>query len=238
MILKMTGRILFTLLGLHVACFLFAQNQDTIYFNRTWQETVKDSGYYYRVQYFNEEEKLFYVKDYYPNHGLQMSGKYLSFDPQVRQGKFFWFFSNGQLRQVTEYDHNEVIDVITSFDEQGNMMESIEWADVDTPPEFPGGIENFLNYIDDNLRYPRKAVKNGIQGRVVVSFVLDKEGKPDKIKVRKSVDPMLDKEAIRVIEKSPRWKPAIHHGNLVEMPILIPINFILKKNSYKSFHSN
>jgi protein TonB len=234
----MTKRILFTFLCLHFAGIMLAQDQDTIYFNRKWQQTIKDSGYYYRIQKYNVDEKLFYVKDYYPNHALQMSGKYISFDPQIRQGKFFWFFSNGNLRQVTEYNHNEVIDVIISFDEQGNMLESVEWADVDTPPEFPGGLGNFLQYIDDNLRYPKKAIRNRKQGRVVVTFVLDKEGVPTKIKVTKSIDPILDKEAVRVIESSPKWRPAIHKGEKVEVPILIPINFTLKKKSAKSFHSN
>lgn len=233
----MSFRVLFLLIGLLVASNLLAQNQDTVYFNNVWQETVRDSAYYYRIQYFNEDDTLFYVKDYYPNHQLQMSGTYVSFEPQIRQGKFFWFFSNGKLRQVTEYDQNEIIDVITSFDEQGNKMESVEWAEVDTPPEFPGGLGNFLNYVDDNLRYPRKAFRQGIQGRVVVSFLLDTDGKPGNIKITKSVHPILDKEAVRVIKKSPAWKPARHNGQLVEIPILIPINFILKKNS-KGFHSN
>lgn len=232
----MTNKIFFTLLGVVFAFSIYAQNADTIYFNQVWQETVSDSAYYYRVQYFNEDDKLFHVRDYYPNDVLQMTGSYVSFDPQIRQGKFFWFYSNGNLRQVTEYNQNEIIDIITSFDEQGNMIESFAWADVDTPPEFPGGLENFLRYIDDNLRYPKKAVKKGIQGRVVVAFVLDKEGKPDRVRVTKSANPMLDSEAIRVIKNSPAWKPSFHQGESVEVSLLIPIDFILRKKEGRGLH--
>jgi protein TonB len=84
------------------------------------------------------------------------------------------------------------------------------WTRVDVQPKFPGGIANFYKYIGENLKYPKDAKRQGIQGKVMVEFVIDSIGviKPSSIKVAKGIFPSCDEEAIRVISQSPHWTPA------------------------------
>jgi protein TonB len=81
---------------------------------------------------------------------------------------------------------------------------------VDVQPKFPGGIGNFYKYIGENLKYPKDAKRQGIQGKVMVEFVIDSTGvvPPSSVKVAKGIFPTCDEEAIRVISQSPAWTPA------------------------------
>ena len=79
----------------------------------------------------------------------------------------------------------------------------------DKLPEFPGGITEFMKWLTKNLRYPEQARSNKIQGKVVVSFIVNKDGSISSPTVQKSVDPLLDREALRVIRMMPHWKPGI-----------------------------
>lgn len=83
------------------------------------------------------------------------------------------------------------------------------------------------------LKYPQSAVENGIQGRVLVDFIVDKEGKVTDVRVIRGVDPLLDDEAIRVISASPKWKPGKVNGNRVRTSITLPIEFRLEKKGSK-----
>ena len=98
---------------------------------------------------------------------------------------------------------------------------------VDTMPQFPKG-DNYINgFIYRQLRYPDSAVKSNQQGRVVVGFIVDKEGWVCNIKILKSVCPELDREAMRVIGNMPRWTPGKHNGKNVNVKYNLPVKFIL-----------
>lgn len=92
---------------------------------------------------------------------------------------------------------------------------------------FPGGVNNFYNYIGHNLRYPENAIKNKIEGKVSVSFVVDKNGKLVEIKIIKGVSPDIDAEAVRLFRNSPRWMPGIQNGILVKQQYAMNIIFQL-----------
>ena len=81
------------------------------------------------------------------------------------------------------------------------------------------------------LKYPQKAVEEGIQGRVMVDFIIDKEGNVTDVKVVRSVDPLLDDEAVRVVSASPKWRPGRVNGAKVRTSMTIPVEFILEKKS-------
>lgn len=98
---------------------------------------------------------------------------------------------------------------------------------VEIMPQFPGGNMAMNGYIYKQLRYPDSAVKNNRQGRVVVSFVIDKEGWVCNMKIMKSVSPELDREAMRVIGNMPRWTPGKHNGKNVNVKYSIPVRFVL-----------
>ncbi len=99
---------------------------------------------------------------------------------------------------------------------------------VEYMPQFPGGEKALMGFIRNNLKYPVIAQEKGITGSVVVNFLVSSTGKITMVKVDKSVDPSLDAEAIRVVEKMPDWKPGKQGGKPVEVNYSIPIEFALK----------
>ena len=94
-------------------------------------------------------------------------------------------------------------------------------------PKYPGGLAECMKFLSKNIQYPKKARENGTQGRVVVQFVVDKDGSIDDIKIVKSVSWELNDEAKRVIKKMPKWKPGTIGGEPARMQSTLPIMFRL-----------
>ena len=94
-------------------------------------------------------------------------------------------------------------------------------------PEYPGGMGELMKYLSMNLRYPKEAQAKGIQGRVVVQFVVNKDGSITDSKVVKAVDPQLDAEALRVVNAMPHWTPGKQKGEPVRTHFTIPVSFRL-----------
>jgi TonB family protein len=98
---------------------------------------------------------------------------------------------------------------------------------VEQMPEFPGGEVALRKYISENIKYPVEAKEKGIQGKVFVTFVVNSTGKVEKAKIARGVDPLLDAEALRVVEQLPEWKPGRQKGEAVSVSYTVPINFAL-----------
>lgn len=99
---------------------------------------------------------------------------------------------------------------------------------VEKQPEFPGGNAAMMKFLGDNIKYPAVAQENGIQGRVIVNFVVEKDGALSDMQVVRSQDAALDKEAVRVIESMPRWKPGTQRGEAVRVRYTLPVVFRLQ----------
>ncbi|MCF6358816.1 MAG: energy transducer TonB [Draconibacterium sp.] len=99
---------------------------------------------------------------------------------------------------------------------------------VEEMPEFPGGEKALLNYLATNVKYPVIAQENGIQGKVYITFVVDKNGSINNVSVLRGVDKSLDNESIRVISSMPKWKPGKQRGKAVKVQFTVPIVFELK----------
>lgn len=95
-------------------------------------------------------------------------------------------------------------------------------------PEFPGGMKEMLKFLQENVKYPENAMKNNVQGRVIVQFVVEKDGTPTEFKVLRSVDPDLDAEALRVMKAMPKWKPGMQKGQVVRVKFTVPVSFKLQ----------
>ena len=95
-------------------------------------------------------------------------------------------------------------------------------------PDFPGGQAALMQYLAKNIKYPTIAQENGTQGRVIVQFVVNKDGSIVDAKVVRSVDPYLDKEALRVINTMPKWKPGMQRGKPVRVKFTVPVMFRLQ----------
>ena len=96
---------------------------------------------------------------------------------------------------------------------------------VEQMPSFPGGLQNLMNYLSSHMNYPAIALENGIQGRVLCSFVVEKNGSIGDVKVERGVDPSLDKEAIRVIRNMPNWNAGKQNGLPVRVRYFLPVTF-------------
>lgn len=101
---------------------------------------------------------------------------------------------------------------------------------VEEMPTFPGGDEALLKLIAETIKYPEEAVNNGIQGRVTLRFVVAADGSVKKVEVIRSVYPLLDQEAVRVVSNLPKWKPGKQNGQPVPVWFFVPVTFRLKYN--------
>jgi len=99
---------------------------------------------------------------------------------------------------------------------------------VEEMPQFPGGQAALLEYLAKNIKYPVVAEENGVQGRVIVTFVVERDGSITDVKVVKSVDPSLDKEAARVVKSMPKWQPGKQNGSAVRVKYTVPVTFRLQ----------
>lgn len=101
----------------------------------------------------------------------------------------------------------------------------------ETMPQFPGGQELLLKYLADNIKYPASAVKAKKQGRVIVTFIVQKDGSVTHAKIAKSIDPELDAEALRIVKGMPKWTPGTQNGKPVSVRYMVPVKFSLQKDA-------
>jgi len=105
----------------------------------------------------------------------------------------------------------------------GKVYEKVEQM-----PEFPGGQTELINFLMKSVKYPRESMEKGIQGKVFVSFVISKKGSVLNSKIERGVDPLLDAEALRVVNSMPEWIPGKEKGKKVAVQFTLPISFRLQ----------
>ena len=124
-------------------------------------------------------------------------------------------------------DVKEKADVVeVPIDQSATKDEA--FAVVEQMPEFPGGMKELMTFLKDNIQYPKAAQDKKVQGRVIVQFVVEKDGTPTEFNVLRSIDPDLDKEALRVLGEMPKWKPGMQKGQAVRVKYTVPVNFKLQ----------
>ena len=126
---------------------------------------------------------------------------------------------------VREANTSEVTDVKINKVDNDTIYNVVEVA-----PEFPGGMDKMAKYLSENIKYPEEAKEKGISGRVFISFVIEKDGSVTEVKVMRSVNPIVDNEAVRVVKAMPKWKPGLMKGKPVRVSYVLPINFKLDDN--------
>ena len=113
-------------------------------------------------------------------------------------------------------------------DEKPKEEETKVFDVVEQMPSFPGGDAELMKFLHDHMKYPAVAEENGMQGRVICTFVVERDGSITDVKVIKSVDPSLDKEAIRVLKSMPKWIPGKQNGSAVRVKYTVPVTFRLQ----------
>ena len=111
--------------------------------------------------------------------------------------------------------------------EEADPMEI--FINVEIMPEFPGGDNALLKWIAERISYPTAAAENGIDGLVSCSFIVNADGSISDVEVLRSRDPLLDKEAVRVLKLMPKWKPGVQQGKNVRVKYSVPVRFRLRK---------
>ena len=115
-----------------------------------------------------------------------------------------------------------------AIDEAPKEEETKVFDVVEQMPSFPGGDAELMKYLSTHIKYPVVAEENGIQGRVICTFVVERDGSITDVKVVKSVDPSLDKEAMRVLKSMPKWIPGKQNGSAVRVKYTVPVTFRLQ----------
>ncbi|WP_343530581.1 TonB family protein [Pedobacter sp.] len=103
------------------------------------------------------------------------------------------------------------------------------FVSLENPPKFPGGINDFYKFLGDNIKYPEEAAKQDIEGNVFVSFIVEKDGSLNDIKIDKGLGYGTDEEAVRILKLSPKWNPGTQNGKAVRVKYNLPIKFSLSK---------
>jgi protein TonB len=123
----------------------------------------------------------------------------------------------------------EIMDYVEVVEEEVVEEEAIPFQLVEEKPSFQGGDANqFSKWVNSRLVYPEIAKENGVQGRVTLQFTVEKDGTVTKVKVLRCVDPSLDKEAVRVVSMSPKWKPGKQRDRAVPVTYTFPVIFQLR----------
>ena len=141
-----------------------------------------------------------------------------------------------EIQDELEIEDTEATDktAITAVMQVSNNKEEEEKEEtpvffiVEEMPDFPGGQLALRKFIAQAIKYPVIAQENGIQGKVFVNFVVEKDGSVTKATIARGVDPSLDKEALRVVNSLPKWKPGRNKGEVVAVSYTLPINFVLQ----------
>lgn len=166
---------------------------------------------------------------------LKKDGKYKEWynngkihcDIDYKNGKFdgliLTYWENGKLKREEDFLDGKSIGGIC-FDSLGNKL---DYSPYEIMPIFPGGERALLNYISKKLEYPFEMQRQGIQGKVIIRFVIDKDGRATNIDIIKGSRNEFNQEAIRIIKSLPQWKPGIQDGEIVKVYYTLPINFSL-----------
>jgi TonB family protein len=227
-----------------MACF---GQTDTLklFYNKDWKVIRNPSEAEYSRIAFENDNGYWEVKDYYKNKQLQMEGFYLDKKLTRKQGHFLWYYENGKVKTKAQYNNNNQIDdyyeyyeggqidTFRKFDNSGKLLEENLYKKDGSDShfsnaEFPGGSQEMYRFLGERTKYPKDLRKKGLEGKVVVSFVVETDGSLNNVNVLASPHSSLSWEAVRVVNQMPKWKPAARDEIPVRIQYNLPINFTLQ----------
>ena len=207
--------------------------------------TACSDGKVQRISSDATKSELNIVKEEVPKPGDRQLEGDISFSDEAKYAEE----ENRKLGEIPSNPRMEITKERTSNDRKGTtskkskkgntaLMQSAVDTDsiensnifgvVEEMPSFPGGQGALMQYLASNIKYPVVAQENGVQGRVIVSFVVERDGSISDVKVARSVDPSLDREAQRVVKSMPRWSPGKQNGSTVRVKYTVPVVFRLQ----------
>jgi len=182
----------------------------------------------HRAFYSKEIPSIYFTTGRFPEYGTERDTQaIIDFDMMERELEYIYNYSIALCNGIQPLFNSE--EAVRNAGARGGV---IAYYDCDVRPTFFGSSDPkyFLSrWVYNYLKYPKDAVKDGIQGRVLVDFIIDEKGKVQDVKVVKGVDPLLDEEAVRVVSASPDWKPGQVDGKKVKSEMSLYIEFKLTK---------
>lgn len=214
----------------------YSQEIKTIYFDSKSNEVLENTGYEYKRVISNSSATIIEIKEYYSNGELKLNctsiikKKYdlASFDVvnlkksnKIKlDGEFIEYYPTGEKKHESFYKKGKIQKSL-NYTESGEIVYFI----VDRMPVFIGGDDKLREYLSSEVQYPNEALDSGVQGMVFISFVVNKQGNVENAVVARGIHPLLNKEALRVIESMPAWIPGTLNGTPENVAYTIPINF-------------
>lgn len=143
------------------------------------------------------------------------------------------YMSAAKLKKSLDAEVSPAAQDLTITAAPGTESKVYDFVSIETQPSFPGGMDKFYSYIATNVKYPELAIKNNIQGKVFLSFIVERDGQLSDIQVVRKLGAGTDEEAIRIMRNSPRWTPGTSGGKTVRVKYNIPISFTLNSGQPK-----
>ncbi|MFN8352912.1 MAG: TonB family protein [Spirosomataceae bacterium] len=207
--------------------------------------TGSSEGAILQRKMFISKDSLYEVRDFNTSGQLFMTGKYINPESELKHGLFTWYYPDGAKRKTTFYVKNRIVGDVFSYDNDGKLESRMVYDSlgdlkeehlfaengVETIvklPTFNGGPFELYRFLGQNIRYPSEAHRGGIQGKVLVSFNVCADGTLCDFEVLNSPHEQLSKEAIRVIQKMPKWIPGERDGQKEKMKFTLPVNFSIR----------
>ena len=206
----------------------------------------------YTLKRYNRKTKLLLESvTYLTKKALVKEGGYITyhfnkaikekgvFKNNLKDGEWKTYYDNGNKKEILLYKKGTLVKTIQKYDYNGNEIKNkrqkhddIVYMIVENPAEFPGGGAALMKFLAENTKYPQEAKDSEIQDRVYISFTVEKDGSINDVKgyehPEKEVHQSLLKEAIRVVESMPRWKPGSQRGKAVRVKYTVPVNFKIR----------
>ncbi|MBL7706103.1 MAG: TonB family protein [Taibaiella sp.] len=238
------------LIGLLLCCCAQVYSQDTLFYNGNEVVGSKEYCTYFEVTQAKQKKDAYVARSYYKNGRKRSVLPYFVDEKgtRIRDGKKIQWFETGRKKQLVHFKNNQLHGKVKSYYAKGrlkrrdvyrngNLVKGQCWDErgqkIAHRPyfviaQYTGGDAARQRFLSDNLRYPNIARENEIQGKVKLSFAIEKDGSITAVKIDESVHESLDREAQRVILKMPRWQPATEDDEPVKSYFALPIQFRLK----------
>ena len=214
------------MLSMCLASFCYGQKTDTTYYDVDSKPVAKAGSSFYRIAKFVKESTKYEVTDYYTSGQVKMTGTFSSLSPEIRDGVFTWY-KDGQKLNETIYEQGKVKSKRFLQGESKRVQlppATFGFNLLEGVPTYPGGMQELYKYIGNNFVYPKSLLKERPRGKIIINFVVEKDGSIAEVYAKQSVHPLLDAEAIKVIEQMPKWKPGQQNGKPVRVAYDIPLS--------------
>ncbi|HEY4784769.1 MAG TPA: TonB family protein [Bacteroidales bacterium] len=229
---------------------LFSQKIiDTVYLNKNFEKTKKPRAVYYRCISKDTTSGLFRIMEYQRSGEMIRMGLYKEKSAQTAEGMVTRFYPNGKIKHEAIYVNGKLNGLVKSYYNNGNVMREEKYANnqlvsgkyytmtgKDTTllpyfrfPNFKEGNAELEKFLQEKIIYPSDALRRGLEGTVVVGFLVQKNGYINQTGVLSTPDEIFNKEAVRLIELTKyKWNPGIDEGEYADMAISYPIIFKIK----------